>query len=135
MTVPFAPAVFVAFLVLAGCGTSDGTADGATALAEIRCERSATVTRAAPVRVQPDGIHLRVENVTDLPMAVYRLAAGEIGPLVEADVGVTDAVSTAAPGPWSVLCVPRNDYPAEDDPWAALEVVDPDGIWVSDVLA
>jgi hypothetical protein len=47
---------------------------------------------------------------------------------------VTEAVSTADPGPWSVLCVPRNDYPVEDDPWAALDVVDPDGIWVPDAL-
>jgi hypothetical protein len=134
MTVPFVPAALAAFLVLTGCGTSDGTEDNATALAEIRCETSATVTQAAPVRVQPDGIHLRIENVTDRAMAVYRQADGDIGPLVEADVGVTDAVSTAAPGPWGVLCVSRNAYPVEDDPWAALEVVDPDGIWVSDVL-
>jgi hypothetical protein len=134
MTFPFASAVLAAFLVLTGCGTSDGTADNATALAEIRCETSATVTQAAPVGVQPDGVHLRVENVTDRAMAVYRLAAGEIGPLVEADIGVTDAVSTAAPGPWAVLCVSGNRYPVEDDPWAALEVVDPDGIWVPDVL-
>jgi hypothetical protein len=134
MSVPFASAVLAALLVLTGCGTSDGTADNATALAEIRCETSATVTRAAPVRVQPDGVHLRVENATDRAVAVYRLADGEIGPLVEADVGVTEAVSTAAPGPWGVLCMPRNDYPVEDDPWAALEVVDPAGTWVPDVL-
>ena len=121
-------------LALAACASPTDLAEGATDVAAVRCEPSGTWVQAEAVSVRSDGVHLSIDNRTDRKLSVYTRIAGAIGPLTQVDVGVTATVSTSGPGSWEVLCLAGNAYPTEQSPWVGLEVVDPEGLWVSDVL-
>jgi len=121
-------------LVLAACASPTDLAEGATDVAAVRCEPSETWVQPEAVSVRSDGVHLSIDNRTDRKLFVYTRIAGAIGPLTQVDVGVTDTVSTSRPGSWELLCLAGNAYPTEQSPWVGLEVVDPEGVWVSDVL-
>jgi len=121
-------------LVLAACASPTDLAEGATDVAAVRCEPSGARVQPEAVSVRSDGVHLSIDNRTDRKQSVYMRIAGAIGPLTEVDVGVTETVSTSGPGSWELLCVAGNAYPTEQSPWVGLEVVDPEGLWVSDVL-
>jgi hypothetical protein len=121
-------------LVLAACASPTDLAEGATDVAAVRCEPSGTWGQPEAVSVRSDGVHLSIDNRTDRKVSVYTRIAGAVGPLTEVDVGVTETVSTSGPGSWELLCLAGNAYPTEQGPWVGLEVVDAEGLWVSDVL-
>jgi hypothetical protein len=121
-------------LLLAACASPTDVAEEATDVAVVRCEPSGTWVQPAAVSVRSDGVRLSIDNRADRKLSVYTRIAGAIGPLTQVDVGVTDTVSTSRPGSWELLCLAGNAYPTEQSPWVGLEVVDPEGLWVSDVL-
>ena len=131
-TIHGVPAGLVLTLTLSGCGGLSGGAGDALAVGRVVCQNGTSVPTPL-VRVQPDGVHLRVDNRTGAGRLVYRqedeTSARE---LHDAPPGISGTVSLEAPGEWRVVCTPPPLYPQEDSPWVELEVVDPDGLWVSD---
>jgi hypothetical protein len=121
-------------LLLVSCASPADLAEGATDTASVRCEPSSTWSQPEAVRVQPDGVHLSIDNRTERRMFLYYRIGEDTRPVGEVGAGVSDAVVTAPPVAWDLICVAPNAYPEDDDPWAPLTVVDPDRVWVSDVL-
>lgn len=119
--------------VLAGCASDVGGGGEAAPVAEIVCE-DGTHVDTPRVHVQGDGVHLRVDNRTGAERFIYRATEDGARHEHQAPPGVSEAVSLEGPGSWRVTCSPPPVYPSEESPWAELEVVDPDGLWVSDRL-
>lgn len=68
-------------------------------------------------------------------MTVYVQFDDDIRPMGPVEAGASDGVVAAfPPTTWGLLCLAGDACPDEDAPWADLLVVDPDGVWVSDVL-
>ncbi len=128
-------------LLVAGCGDPGG-AD----VAVVVCEQEGARVEPAEVRTWADGVHLRVENMTEGErMLLLDQHGSELVP-----AGATAMIRTVPPGEVRVACVgPIEPETAEDvdgeggldwpypgdDEWVVLEVVDLDGFWTDDTLA
>lgn len=120
--------------VVAACA-SPLESTGPTASASIRCDPSGTWAQVEAVRARPDGVHLSIENTAERSMSVYGQVDQDIRPLGPVEAGTSEnVVTTMPPTAWRLLCLAGDAYPDQDAPWAELLVVDPDGVWVSDVL-
>lgn len=124
----------LAAMALASCASPADLTRNATDTASVVCEASGTRTQPEAVRANADGIHLSIDNLTERRMFLYYRIGDDIRPVGELRVGSTTAVVTAAPSNWDLVCVAPSAYPDEGDTWAALSVLDPEGVWVSDVL-
>jgi hypothetical protein len=82
---------------------------------------------AAP---KPDGVHVVVVNETDAERAVS-LSGVTAGLGFGAPPGETEEVVDLGPGAFTVGC---DDPAAEPKPGEPIEIVDPEGIWVSTEL-
>lgn len=121
-------------LMLSACAGVIGGGRDAPAIVEVVCQ-DGTHVRTPVVQVQSDGVHLRADNRTGAERYIYK-QEGLNSALNQhyAPAGVSEAVSLEAPGSWRLICSPPPIYPQEDSSWAELEVLDPDGLWVSDRL-
>lgn len=118
---------------LAACAGLMGGGEDVPTVAAIVCEEDTRIDTPA-VRVQADGVHLRVDNRTGGERFIYKQEGdGALNQHI-APPGVSEVVSLEAPGTWRLTCSPPPLYPSEDSPWAELEVQDPHGLWVSDLL-
>jgi hypothetical protein len=125
-------AILTGIILLPACGEPARTSGTAASTAEVACEDGATRVVTPVVRAQVDGVHVDVDNRTGAEVYVYRRIDSDVGNLGAAAPGTTRAVSLDGPGSWEVICTRPNRYPTEDDDWVPLEVVDPDGLWISD---
>lgn len=115
---------------LVACGRLMGGGEDAPTTVEIICEEG-TRTDTPAVRVQADGVHLRVDNRTGSERFIYK-QEGPTSALNQhvAPAGVSQSVSLEGPGSWRIIC--SRAYPDEGSPWVELEVLDPEGLWVPD---
>jgi hypothetical protein len=128
-----------AVLSLAACGSAEGP-EGApkaesepTALpdiARIVCKSAGPPLVETPaVKPQADGVHLEIVNETgaDLSLVLPTMGTG-------APAGPSVQVVDLGPGELTVSCAAPETLGDGEPPTAALEVVDEDGIWVSELL-
>jgi hypothetical protein len=119
--------------VLTGCASVVGGGADAPQVAEIVCQ-DGTRVETPVVEVQPDGVHLRVDNRTGAERYIYREVEEGARNEHQAPPGVSESVSLEGPGLWRVTCSPPPIYPSEGSSWAELQVLDPGDLWVSDRL-
>lgn len=134
----FVNAIFAALalsVVLVACADPPGPGEegppnavpaSVSDVAEIVCEADGSTTLSTPqVVVQPDGVHVRGVSRLDEPAEIIGLGRDIEG-------GVTEWVSTTAPGVVDVACNPYSQHePGGKEPMMApLDVSDPDGIYV-----
>lgn len=119
--------------MLSGCAGLTGGGRDAPAVAEIICQDGTRIGTPV-VQVQSEGVHLRVDNRTGAERYIYKQEGDSALNQHQAPPGVSEVVSLEAPGTWRLTCSPPPIYPSEDSPWAELEVLDPHGLWVSDLL-
>jgi hypothetical protein len=122
-------------VALLSCGRAGGTGATAPDLAEVACETDATRVLTGSVKVQPDGVHVEVDNRTDRPVYLHHRYDGRELNVQNLPPGLSEVVIQEGPGSWEVICSSPDRYPADDAAWVPLDVSDPDGIWVSDRLA
>lgn len=120
-------------LILSACASVTGAGGGdAAAVAEIVCQDGTRVLTPA-VRVQTDGVHLRVDNRAGAERHIYKQEDPTSAlDQHQAPPGISEAVSLEGPGTWHVICSRPADYPQENSAWVEFDVVDPDGLWVPD---
>jgi len=132
-------AVGTASAYLAFRGTRPPVADQPPAIPDtlrIECDGTTAHVLTPKVRVRPDGVRLEVTNTASFETwTVLSLSSGSGGsPIVPAGQTKTSVTTQLIPGESDVWCGPSredvNDDPVEDH----LEIVDPDGVWVSDQL-
>ena len=134
MPSPNARAVALLSLILTATActepTSGPSADrDAPSDATITCRADGSVGFSSnAVEVQRDGVHVRVVNERDEALDVEGVELG-IEPMKRRDF-----VIGIGPGVVEVACVP---LPADEgsQPTTSFEVLDPEGIWISDRLA
>ncbi len=121
-------------VVVAACGGVTGPAGdprGVPDVARVICEDGDTRVPVPAVRPQRDGVHILVENRTGEDMGIsYR--QGTLGAGDNADRGLNEVVWPIAPGRADLLCTGNREIP--EDGWTSVEVVDPEGLWVSPEL-
>ena len=101
-------------------------------VAEIVCEANGAIRLLEPsVRVQPDGLHVRLKVSLDEPVQLDGARLDE--PLKP---GATDVVTVNPPGPLTLACWPISQLESSsfEPERVELEVLDPDGIYVSEEL-
>jgi hypothetical protein len=101
-------------------------------IAEVVCEADGAIRLLEPsVRVRPDGLHVRVEVSLDEPVHLD-------GPWLDEPLqpGATDVVTVNPPGPLTLACWPVSQLESSsfEPERAELEILDPDGIYVSEEL-
>ena len=125
----------ITLLVLAGCGaepSSPKPREGqpvAAPFVEIVCTEEGETRLWTPVvEVQPDGVHLDIENRAGEPTSFFGLG-------LDVDEGRHEEVVTLPPGKIKVACYPYSRHESDDKPVRYdLELVDPHGHWVSTEL-
>jgi hypothetical protein len=134
------PALVVGSMILIGCAdppepTDEGPPNEPATVpdvAEIVCEDDGVIRLLEPsVRAQPDGLHLRVEVSLDEPVQLD-------GPWLDEPFqpGATDFVTVNPPGQLTLACWPISqlDSSSFEPERAELEILDPEGIYVSEEL-
>lgn len=137
-----------ALALLVGCTGSADQSVEVEAADEVVIVCGERAPRVEPSVAQPrsDGVHLRIEN----PSTVEWMLVIEAGGGAMVPPGELAVVREIRPGSTRVGCVGPSEpeepelgedgegtyypYPTEDD-WAALEIIDPDGLWVDATLA
>lgn len=111
-------------------GPPNAVPEGVPDVAEIVCEADGTTTVRTPqVVVQRDGIHVSVVSRLDEPASV-----GLFGRDVEP--GRAEFVSARPPGQVNGACYPFSQHgTGEEPPTSTIEVLDPEGIYVSGEIA
>jgi hypothetical protein len=118
-------------------GDGPGSAPPASPLAPdtalVACTDQGTEVLTPVVRPQPDGVHFRTDNRTNLSL-LFDFEASEGGVFgtnappgdhaVDADTGFA-----LAPGEIKVRCADTEDPDWPDTPWSTLTVEDPEGLW------
>ena len=126
-------------LALAACVRVASTAAGGPSEARVQptdrprtlriiCRHDgSTVLEQATVVARRDGVHLTVDNRADETASVNGLS-------VDAPVGETSHVVSAAPGRVDVACWPGSRHEETEPPTTSVTVVDPKGFWTSPTL-
>jgi hypothetical protein len=124
-------ALVVPLLILAGCAEETPRSqlrEGrpvAAPFVEIVCTQDGGTRLWTPVvEVQPDGVHVDVENRAGEPTSFFGLS-------VDVDEGRHKAVVSEPPGKMRVACYPYSQHENDAKPVRYdLELVDPKGHWV-----
>jgi hypothetical protein len=128
-----------AVLGLAACGSNESPeatpeAKGEPAplpnIARIVCKAGGPPLIETPaVKPQRDGVHLEVVNETgaDLSLVLPTMGTG-------VPVGTSTQIVDLGPGELTVACAAPETLGDGEPPSTPLEVVDQDGVWVSDLL-
>jgi hypothetical protein len=129
----------VAALGLAACGSGQrpeaapeakGEPVALPHVARIVCKAGGPPLIETPaVKPQRDGVHLEIVNETgaDLSLVLPTMGTG-------APVGTSTQIVDLGPGELTVACAAPETLGDGEPPSTPLEVVDQDGIWVSDLL-
>lgn len=131
----------------AACGASDDrratpATGGTTAAIDLPfpeasfvCDGATTRAGNERARVQADGVHVRIENTSGRTLGWSAEVEGAGGGGSSAPPGVSTHVLDVAPGTLALACYDdRRDDPSEV-PRVRVDVVDPEALWVSTVLA
>jgi hypothetical protein len=96
---------------------------------EIVCTEDGGTRLWTPVvKVQPDGVHVEVDNRAGEPTSFFGLS-------VDVDKGRHKAVISEPPGKMRVACYPYSQHESDAEPVKYdLELVDPEGHWISTEL-
>ena len=136
------PLALAAVLGLSACGAGEEAGPTSTApeaepapelvpaAARVVCGPDGVTVETPAAAPQPDGVHVVVVNETDAERAVS-LSGDTAGLGFGAPPGETEEVVDLGPGGLTVGC---DDPAAEPQPGEPLEIVDPEGIWVSTEL-
>jgi hypothetical protein len=100
-------------------------------LARVICEPDGTRVETPSVKPQRDGLHIEVVNETGAHRTLSLLTADGGGMGTGTPPGTSTQIVALGPGTLSVACT---DPAVEPEGGETLEVVDEDGIWVSDRL-
>ena len=129
-----------AALGLSACGSGEEVGSGSTTsepeppaaadAARVVCTADGTRVETPTVAPRPDGIHVAVVNETDAERS-FSLTGTDTGLGFGAPPGTTEQVVDVGPGPLTVGC---DDPATEPKPGEPIEIVDPDGLWVSTQL-
>jgi hypothetical protein len=143
-TLALVPLLLAALLVPAcGAGQEAGSGSGSTVaepepeptavpeVARVTCTADGTVVGTPTVAAQPDGVHIEIVNELDAERA-FSLTSLETGLGFGAPPGTTNQVIDLPPGALTVACT---DPAVAAEGGEPIEVVDPEGIWVSTTLA
>jgi hypothetical protein len=122
----------ITLLVLAGCGAEPSSPEPregqpvAAPFVEIVCTEEGETRLWTPVvEVQPDGVHLDIENRAGEPTSFFGLG-------LDVDEGRHEEVVTLPPGKMRVACYPYSQHESDRKPVKYdLELVDPEGHWIS----
>jgi hypothetical protein len=125
----------ITLLVLAGCGAEPSSPEPregqpvAAPFVEIVCTEEGETRLWTPVvEVQPDGVHLDIENRAGEPTSFFGLS-------LDVDEGRHEEVVTLPPGKMKVACYPHSQHKSDRKPVKYdLELVDPKGHWISTEL-
>jgi hypothetical protein len=128
-------ALAVALLTLAGCAEEAPRSDVregrpvAAPFVEIVCTEDGGTRLWTPVvEVQPDGVHVDVDNRAGEPTSFFGLS-------VDVDEGRHKAVVSEPPGKMRVACYPYSQHESDAKPVRyKLELVDPKDHWISTEL-
>jgi hypothetical protein len=101
-------------------------------VAQVVCEADGRIRLLEPsVRAQPDGLHIRVDVSLDEPVQLD-------GPWLDEPLqpGAADVVTVNPPGPLKLACWPVSQLESSsfEPERAELEILDPEGIYVSEEL-
>jgi len=129
-------ALAITLLMLAGCATETPRSqlrEGrpvAAPFVEIVCTKDGATRLWTPVvEVQPDGVHVDVENRAGEPTSFFGLGNLDVGE------GRHKEVITEPPRGMRVACHPHSQHESNAKPVKYdLELVDPEGHWVSTEL-
>ena len=125
----------ITLLVVAGCSVEtprSQTREGRSVAApfvEIVCTEGRDTRLWTPVvEVQPDGVHVDVENLTGEPTSFFGLS-------LDVEEGRHEEVVNEPPGKMNVACYPYSQHEGDTKPVRYdLRLVDPEGHWVSTEL-
>jgi hypothetical protein len=128
-------ALAVALLTLAGCAEETPRSDVregrpvAAPFVEIVCTQDGGTRLWTPVvEVQPDGVHVDIDNRAGEPTSFFGLS-------VDVDEGRHKAVVSEPPGKMRVACYPYSQHESDAKPVRyELELVDPKDHWISTEL-
>ncbi len=130
-----------AALGLSACGAGEEAGSGSTAeepeptavpaAARVVCGPEGAQVETATVAPQADGVHVEIVNETDAERS-FSLTAADTGMGFPAPPGTTEQVVDLGPGALTVGC---DDPAVEPGPGEPIEIVDPEGLWVSTRLA
>lgn len=124
-------------LAVAACGRVSGHPRGEPDaplpdVARVICDGDGTSVTTLEVRPQPDGVHVVVDNRTDIDLGIAFDSGFEAGGH-NADRGSSNHIWLAPPGPVTVRCQgPEGQPRLEGGP--SFTVRDPVGLWVSPEL-
>ena len=136
------PLALAAALALTACGAGEKAGSGPTAseaqpappavpaAARVVCGPDGVTVETPMAAPQPDGVHVVVVNETDAERAVS-LSGDTAGLGFPALPGETEEVVDLGPGALTVGC---DDPATEPKPGEPIEIVDPEGIWISTEL-
>lgn len=125
-------ALAITLLALAGCGAESSSLEPregrpvAAPFVEIVCTEDGDTRLWTPVvEVQPDGVHLDIENRAGEPTSFFGLS-------LDVEEGRHEEVVNEPPGKMRVACYPYSQHESHAKPVRYdLELVDPEGHWVS----
>ncbi len=83
------------------------------------------------VKPQADGVHVQFVNETSKELSTSIEHAEDGGMGTSAPMGTSSQIVDLGPGTFSVACYDGYTEDGSEVPRASVEVVDPDGIWVS----
>lgn len=122
----------ITLLIVAGCGAETSSSESregrpvAAPFVEIVCTEDGDTRLWTPVvEVQPDGVHLDIENRAGETTSFFGFA-------VDVGEGRHKEVVTVPPGKMKVACYPYSQHESDTKPVRFdLELVDPEGHWIS----
>ena len=130
-----------AALGLSACGAGEEAGSGSTTAgpepaalpgtARVVCTATGIRVETPTVAPQPDGIHFEIVNDTDTERS-FSLSGANTGLGFGAPPGTTEQVVDLGPGALTVGC---DDPATEPEAGEPIEIVDPEGIWVSTQLS
>ncbi len=139
-------AIVLVALAAAGCGAASTDGDEAATVsttsalslaptAVITCSPSGTSVATPEVAARRDGVHVELRNETGAERLV-EVGSGAAAQAEPLPAGMHARVWPLPPGEAQVTCYDPAGDPGEEDAAAAahLEIVDPDGVWVSTEL-
>jgi hypothetical protein len=125
---------------LSACGAGEEAGSGSTVAepeplavpdaARVVCTADGVRVETPSVAPRPDGVHVEIVNETDAERAVS-LSGPDSGQGFGAPPGTSEQVVDVGPGALTVGC---DDPATEPRPGEPVEVVDPEGLWVSTQL-
>lgn len=99
---------------------------------DVVCDGSATHLPSGTVEARSDGVHIAIENVSDVDLAFQYMTQEGGGGGDNADRGLTHLVlDDMPPGRLAVRCLGSDLDAGSEKGWAELEIADPHGFWVS----